>query len=168
MQGSPKALQKWARSLPYSRILYPDALPDKLKYYVWLVLVPMHPYVRDTLDYFGVLKRRYARFRPHGRQEYLLGTLAPTETIESLGLYLVEQGYANHFIALKDEGEVVSLRYTPSFKHQYHIRIFHDREVRAHFEYTPECHPLWHDQGVDLEERRDYFLSLLGERIIPS
>ena len=167
MQGSSDVLRKWARTLPYSRILYPDALHDQVKYYTWLLLTPIHPYVRDTLDYLGVLERMYAQFRPNGRQNFLLGRLAPSETLQSLTLYLVEQGYANHFIALKDRGEVVSLRYTPSFKYQYHIRLFEDGEVRAHYEYTPECHPLWHDREVNFEDRREEFLALLGDKIIP-
>ncbi|OGG49412.1 hypothetical protein A2704_00920 [Candidatus Kaiserbacteria bacterium RIFCSPHIGHO2_01_FULL_54_36b] len=168
MQGSPDALRKWARTLPYSRILYPDALHDQVKYYTWLLLTPIHPYLRDTLDYLGVLERMYAQFRPNGRQHFLLGTLASSETHQSLALYLVEKGYANHFVALKDRGEIVSLRYTPSFKYQYHIRIFDDGEVRAHYEYTPECHPFWHDREVSFEPRRDYFLTLLGDKITPT
>lgn len=94
-----------------------------------------------------------------------MGTIAPHESITSVIEYLIEHGYANHFVAWKDEGEVVSLRYVENFKYQYHVRIFEDGEVRAHYEYTPECHPVHHYNAVGFEDRRDEFLSLLGDRI---
>lgn len=112
--------------------------------------------------------KKYDRYRPAGRQRFLLGHLAPGQTVQALGNYLIERGYANHFVALKDKGEIVGLRYCPSFEHQYHIRIFTDGEVRAHYEYTTECHPFLHDKEIGFEERRDEFLKLLGDRIIPS
>ena len=70
--------------------------------------------------------------RTQGRQNYLLGKLAPGESIESFVEFLLDKGFGNHFVAFDDEGQVASLRYTPDFKHQYHVRIFKDGEVRGH------------------------------------
>ncbi len=162
------ATRGFSHSLPHSRIVYPDRHSERLKYFLWRVITPVHPYMRETLDRVGFIKLRYQKYRPDERQKYLLGYLAPEETIESVVQFLIEKGYGNHFVALKDKGEVVSLRYTPTFKHQYHIRIFEDGEVRTHYEYTPECHPYLHDIEVGFEERRDYFLELLESKIIPS
>ena len=96
----------------------------------------------------------------------MLGTLHPRETVQSVTEFLVSQGFGNHFVALKDEGELVGLRYTPDFEYQYHLRIFNDGEVRGHFEYTTECHPFIHNREIG-EERREDFLALLEGRIIP-
>lgn len=150
----------WVKDLPSARAPYPDTLWDKLKYFAWRVITPFHNPVRDALLRTKVI-------RHHGRQEYLLGHLAPGQTAESLVTYLIVQGWGNHFIAWKDEGELVSLRRIHDFRHQYHLRIFKDGEVRGHFEYTPECHMVLHMQEVGMEPRREEFLAVLGNRIIP-
>ena len=151
----------WVKALPVSRLQYPDTLGNQLKYLFWRLIAPLHPYIRDLLAYMRVL-------RHEGRQNYLLGKLAPGETLEGFVEYLLEKGFANHFIALSDEGQVVSLRYAPDFKYQYHLRIFEDGEVRGHYEYTPEYKPLKHFAGEGLEARIADFLELLGDRIIPA
>lgn len=160
-------LEAWLRGIPHSRLAQPATLSEWFKHLLWKLMRPVHPYFRDLLDLFGVIERRYAKFRQNGRQHYLIGHVAPQETVRSVTEFLVSQGFGNSFAALRDHGEVVSLRYTPTFKHQYHVRIFEDGEVRAHFEYTVECHPLLHDREVGFEDRRDEFFALLGERIIP-
>lgn len=157
----------WVEHIPHSRIARPASLAEWFKYMVWKVLRPLHPLFRDFLDLFGLIERRYAHYRPEGRQNFLIGHLAPNETPKSVAEFLVSKGYGNSFAALRDRGEVVSLRQTPTFKHQYHIRIFNDGEVRAHYEYTVECHPFLHDKEVGFEDRRDEFLALLQDRIIP-
>jgi hypothetical protein len=91
--------------------------------------------------------------------------VAPHLTIEAFVLQLIEKGYGNHFVAWKDEGEVASLRYVENFVWQYHIRIFEDREVRTHYEYTPECRPISHLKGRAQQERREDFLKMLGDSI---
>ena len=151
----------WLQKLPHARPKYPDNLKDKFKYYFWLFITPLHPYIRDLLCYMRVL-------RTEGRQNYLLGRLAPHQTLETFVAYLLEKGFGNHFVAFVDEGQLVSLRYTPDFKYQYHIRVFHDGEVRGHFEYTPEYRPLEHMREDAMEHRHEEFLELLGDRIIPA
>ena len=147
------ALKKWLRALPVSKMAYPETFSEKLKYLLWRVLRPLHPYVRNVLGYMGYMKK-YDKYRPNGRQKYLLGTLAPGVSVRDVISYLIDQGYGNHFVALKDKGELVGLRFCPDFDHQYHIRIFKDGEVRAHYEYTTEGHPFLHDTEIGFEERR--------------
>lgn len=159
---------RWLKSLPTSKMVYPDAYTDRLKYVLWLFLGLIHPYVRDVLMMMSRYERRYEKFRPNGRQQYMLGMLAPRVTPRALTEYLVSQGYGKHFIALEDKGELVSLRYTPNFEYQYHIRIFKDGEVRAHYEYTVECHPFLHDREIGFEPRREVFLTLLEGYITPA
>jgi len=147
-------------TLPHSAMVYPATLGDRLKYWFWRAFHPVHPYVRDAIIALRIYKYE-------GRQDYLIGKIAPSLSIEEIVAYLIEQGYSNHFIALEDPGEVVSLRYTDSFKYQYHIRVFEDGEVRAHYEFTPECHPILHMKNGNWEDRRHEFLTLLGHRIVP-
>ncbi len=147
-------------TLPCSRMVYPTSFLNKLKYIFWRLYTPYHPFWRDLLLALGILSHE-------GRQNFLLGRVAPGESIKSLVTFLISRGYGNHFIAWKDEGEVIGLRYVDNFTYQYHIRIFKDGEVRGHYEYTPECHPVWHFKEVRMEDRRAEFLSLLGDRIVP-
>jgi hypothetical protein len=147
-------------------MVYPATLSERLKYVLWRVLTPIHPHIRDIIP-TKIVERLYSKYRPNGRQHYLLGHLAQQETIESLVAFLVERGFGNHFVALRDEGEVVGLRHVPNFKYQYHIRIFEDGEVRGHYEYTTECHPFRHDRGEGFEDRTEEFLELLGDKIVP-
>jgi hypothetical protein len=161
MQGSPGALHELAKSIPHSKLIYPARVIDRVKYWFWHYFTPYHPQVRDTLLRLGIVWHE-------GRQDFLIGTVAPHTTIEEVITYLVERGFHNHFVAWEDDGELVSLRYPDGFKRQYHLRIFEDGEIRAHYEYTTEAHPIRHMRDIDVEPRREYFLELLGERIIPS
>ena len=157
---APESRRALLEKIPHSRMVYPDSFPHRIKYYVWYVFGPYHPTLRDAITYLNIVKYR-------GRQPYLLGTIAPQYSIEEFVAHLVEKGYAYHRIALVDEGEVVSLRHVENFIYQYHIRVFEDKEVRGHYEYTPECYPLLHTLDVGREKRREEFLKLFGERIIP-
>ena len=147
-------------------MVYPDSLGDRFKYAVWRLYTPIHPIVRDTSLLLGVVS--HDRHYPQGRQPYVLGTLAPGVTIQEFISYMLTKGFGNHFIAWKDRGQVVSLRYVDSFKYQYHLRVFSDGEVRGHYEYTPECHPVMHMKDQNMEPRREEFLKFIGDRIVVS
>lgn len=153
------SLEGWVRALPASKMIRPTSLTGQVQYVFWRLYTPWHPFFRDTLTTIGVLK-------PHQRQDFLLGTIAPHLTIQEFISLLVDQGFGNHFVAWKDEGEVVSLRYVEDFTYQYHLRVFKDREVRGHYEYTPECHPRWHLQEVGLENRHTVFFDFFGDALI--
>jgi hypothetical protein len=160
MQYPPAAYsKKWIRALPASRMIYPDALIDRTKYLFWRLYTPIHPYFRDTFVRIGVVSHV-------GRQDYLLGTITPGRTIEELTNHLISKGFGNHFVAWKDEGEVVGLRSVDDFYYQYHIRIFEDGEVRGHYEFTPESYPIAHMKEIGQEARTAFFLSVLGDWIV--
>ena len=160
--GSPDAKphRHWIKRIPRAHVARPTKLKDWVKFGVWIIIVPLHPYGKEVLLRMGIIKHS-------GRQKFLLGKIAPGETIESVSMRLVEHGYGNHFVAWDDDGQVVSLRNTPSFTHQYHVRIFHDGEVRAHYELTPESYPFKHLKEVGMEARREEFLALLEDKITP-
>lgn len=148
-------------NLPYAKMIYPVSFFDRAKYMFWRFYTPYHAFWRDLLLSLGLIAHT-------GRQEYLLGKIAQGQSVKSLITFLISRGYGNHFIAWRDDGEVIGLRYVENFTYQYHIRIFKDGEVRAHYEYTPECHPILHFKAIGMEDRRSEFLALLGDRIIPS
>ena len=109
----------------------------------------------------GILKHE-------GRQHYTLGTLAPGRRVEDLLKYLEGKKWGNHFIAWKDEDELIGIRKLDGFERQYHIRVFKNGEIRGHYEYTPECHPRWHLKEVGMEARHAEFLEELGDWIVPA
>jgi hypothetical protein len=160
------SLKRWTKSLPASPMIFPDSLGDRMKYFFWRVYTPFHPTLRDGILFLGFGSQSDSY--PQGRQPYVLGKLAPEQSLQDFTDYLISKGFGNHFIAWEDRGQVVSLRYLDDFKYQYHLRVFQDGEVRGHYEYTPECHPVAHLKAISLEPRREKFLEFLGDRIIVS
>jgi hypothetical protein len=154
--------------LPASRIPFPHTFIDQIKFVIWWCYTPFNPFFRELFISLGLVSLKAKAARWGERQDFLLGTIAPTETIETIVEHLITHKYANHFIAWKDEGEVVGLRYVEDFKYQYHIRIFEDGEIRAHYEFTPESHIIRHNRADGFEHRREEFLKILGDKIIPT
>lgn len=143
------ALKKRIKKLPRSRMVYPDARSDRLKYYFWRLYTPYHPFVRELLTGFGLIGSRK-------REEYLFGTIAPN-ALEDFIAHLSAQGFRRHLIAWREKGEIANLRFVRNFSHQYHLRIFDDGEVRGHYEYTPECYPILHLRRALIEDYRREF-----------
>jgi hypothetical protein len=159
---SPESLKrfcKWAKSLPHAKATYPDTVSHKVKYFFWKYYTPYHASVRDTAMSLRVV-------RHVGRQEFLLGHVHPEVSFQDITEHLVAHGFGAHSVAWKDDGEILSLRRVLDFEFQYHLRLFEDGEIRGHFEYTPECYPIRHLNEEILEPRTDYFLEILGEKII--
>jgi hypothetical protein len=150
------------KDLPYSKMVFPKAVAGRLKYGFWRVYTPLHPIVRNCALALHIVAP------PAERQNFLIGRIAPGISVNEIVNFLISQGYGNHFIAWEDTGQVVSLRRVVGFERQYHVRIFEDGEIRGHYEYTPECYPILHYKAVDQEPRRDDFLQLFGDRIIPN
>jgi hypothetical protein len=146
------------RTVPHSRMVYPKAPHDRMKYVFWRLYTPFHPVVRDTLTALRIA-------RHHGRQPFLIGHIRAGHTLKEVIAHLHARGYAKYQVAWKDDGEVASLRRVDHFTHQYHVRIFNDGEIRAHYEYTPEYAPLKHFYQIGQVDRRKTFLEDLGECI---
>ena len=157
---------KWIKDLPRSKMRYPTRLRDRAKYVFWRTYTPFHPLLRGTARVFGVGTHSFGVDTHQGRQNFALGHIAPGISLQDFVHYLVSQGFANHFVAWKDDGEVVSLRRVENFTHQYHIRIFADGEVRGHYEFTPECYPFLHLRAMGQEHRAKEFVKLFGDRVV--
>jgi len=126
----------------------------------WGVFRPIHDLVRDLLSYLKIIKH-------YRRQDYLLGWLHPERKVEDFILHLKLQGFDDqHFASWVDEGELMDLRLRENFDFQYHLRIFHDREVRGHYEVTPESRPIAHLRDTYTEPRTEQFLSWIEDWVI--
>lgn len=169
--SSQRALHEWIKTLPASKMVYPtESFLDRLKYAFWSFYTPLHPFFRDIFVWLGFRKLlRAARVISYDdRQEYLLGKIAPHHTHASIIHHLIQKGYGNHFVAWKDRGQVASLRKAVDFRYQYHLRLFEDGEVRGHYEYTPEYRPWAHLRERGRENRRNEFIALLRDYIVPA
>ncbi len=105
--------------------------------------------------------RGYEFFFHHHRQKFLVGNLISLEVSGEVESYLTKNGFERAIIALKDPGEILDMRKREGAEFQYHIRLFSDGEVRAHFEYAPEAHPITHCFETCLEAKTEYFKELL-------
>jgi hypothetical protein len=146
--------------IPDSVLPYPDGLWNRTKYAFWKIISPGYEWGRDTLLRLGFIHHE-------GRQNFVIGTLAPGAKLDDFLHYIKTQQFGNHFVAWTDEDQVISLRRLESFDRQYHLRIFSDGEVRGHYEWTPESHPKWHLQEVGMEPRSEEFARFLGDWIVP-
>ena len=128
---------------------------DHLKKFLWLIMSPFFPLVRDVGRFFG-----YAPFP--ARQEYHLGWLTTDKTAAEFEIFLKNIDFEKNKIAWIDDDEILSLRLRENFKYQYHLRLFKDREIRGHYELTPEYSPFDHLHDKDTSAKRDEFLRMLS------
>ncbi|HNW71534.1 MAG TPA: hypothetical protein PKZ36_02455 [Candidatus Paceibacterota bacterium] len=134
---------------------------SKLKQKSWRVIYRFFSPMQKFLLKTGLI------WHDKGRQKYHLGWLAPGKTLEDLKKHLHEKwSFGNHFIAWTDDGQVLSWRKLNSFEDQYHLRVFKDGELRGHFEYTPEAHPVDHFVEKGEVNKKDDFLKFLGDFVV--
>ncbi len=132
---------------------------ENLKQIFWHAIYPIFPYLRDGLVKTGILHH-------HGRQPFYLGHLAPNFTTEKLIEHLHKQGFHRHVVAWHDDGEILSMRKHDSFQYQHHIRLFDDKEIRGHFELTPESKPFDHFFEKGMVPAKEDFKKYLGDYLV--
>ena len=133
---------------------------DKIKQKIWHFIYRFFPTFQKFFLKLGLI------WHEQGRQKYHIGWLAPYKTLEGLKTHLhTKWGFGNHFVAWGDDGQVLSWRKLTDFQDQYHLRIFSDGEIRGHFEFTPEAHPIEHFEEKGEKERKADFLKFLGDFI---
>lgn len=132
---------------------------DKIKQKIWRHIYHVFPAVQKFFLNLGMHKK--------GRQKYHIGWLAPGRTLEELKKHLHEKwGFGNHFVAWTDTEQVLSWRKLADFNDQYHLRVFSDGEIRGHYEYTPEAHPVAHFEEKGETERKADFLKFLEDFVV--
>jgi hypothetical protein len=132
---------------------------EHLKQIFWHFVYPFFPTLRDGLI-------RLKLIHHNGRQPFYLGHLAPNFTIEHFRSHLLKHGFHNHFVAWYDDGQVLSLRKHDSFRFQHHLRLFEDGEIRGHYEFTPEGHPIKHFLEEGMVPAKKDFKSYLGAMLV--
>jgi len=133
---------------------------DHLKHRIWKIIYRFFVPTQRNLLKLNIIRHS------NERQRYHLGWLSSGKTLEGLKAHLSKNwGFGNHFIAWVDEGQVLSWRKLPDFHHQYHLRVFENGEIRGHFEFTPEAHPISHLMAKLEEEKKEDFLKFLGDFI---
>lgn len=125
---------------------------------------PVFPLLQWLGRVSGLAKEAKTVEGPHRRQPYFVGHLQPGISFRELSERLAKEGYFPEPMAYPDPGQLLSLRRL-SDEHndqQYHLRIFNDREVRGHLEYTPEDRPFSHMDETLFEPRTEEFVRALG------
>lgn len=100
------------------------------------------------------------------RQRFFLGYLNSIYDKNSFEIRLRQKGFETPPLAWRDPGELFSLRKIDNGIFQYHIRLFVDGEIRAHYEYSPESHPFDHFWEIGFEPKTDFFKNFLGDCLI--
>ena len=134
---------------------------EKVKQRIWRVIYKFFHIAQVDLLRTGLIRHT------DKKQKYHIGWLAPGKTLEDLKRHLHEKwGFGNHFVAWTDEGQVLSWRKLVDFNDQYHLRVFQDGEMRGHFEYTPEGHPIDHFIEKGEVDKTEDFLKFLGDYVV--
>lgn len=134
---------------------------NKIKLKIWHFLYKYFLPMQRFLLKYGIIHHTAKR------QRYHIGWLAPGKTLEDLKLHLHSKwGFGNHFVAWTDNEQVLSWRKLVNFEEQYHLRVFNDGEIRGHYEFTPEAHPIEHLEEKGEINKKEDFLKFLGDFVV--
>lgn len=78
------------------------------------------------------------------RQPFRIGSIRQDLDLDRVIARLKCRGFELLPLAWYDRGQLMSMRRLLDRRFQCHVRVFEDREVRAHIEYAPEVRPLAH------------------------
>lgn len=119
---------------------------------LWKLIYKIYPPILRVLE----------KFRLHStRQPFLVGNIKDISNIQKIEQHIIKQWYEHSILAWMDPGEILSMRKLDKKVYQYHIRIFHDGEVRWHYEYASEASPFKHIFQIWFKDTSDYFKGLL-------
>ncbi|MBT7367911.1 hypothetical protein HN814_06875, partial [Candidatus Woesearchaeota archaeon] len=96
-----------------------------------------------------------------GRQPFLIGKIKTKKDLPKIKKLLIKNNFEHAILAWKDSGEILSMRKIDKKIYQYHIRIFKDLEVRAHYEFSSEGSPLGHVRESVFKPKSKFFKKLL-------
>ena len=131
------------------------SLLERFKNFYWAIFEPFFPTVRDAWVAAGLIGHNV-------RQPYLYGHLKQGATRDDLRKLLEASGFEHDYVAWIDPDETLNMRKIVGVIYQYHVRLFIDGEVRGHYEYTAESHPMKHLKDIGMTDGRDYLSALLS------
>lgn len=124
----------------------------------WKILYPIFPWFQKILLKFHII------WHTKGRQRYHIGWLRKGATLTQFKEHLSSKwNFGNHFVAWKDDDQVLSWRRLASFEEQWHLRVYSDGEIRGHYERTPEAAPVKHFTEVGEVDRTSEFKEFCGD-----
>lgn len=130
-----------------------------------MVIRPFFPFLQWLGKKSGFFIGAKTLEDPHLRQPYRIGQIQKGVGLEEIQQHLARNGFFLERVAYPDPGQTLSMRRL-SDEHpdrQYHLRVFSDGEVRGHYEYTPEDHPIQHLNEALFEKREEDFKGFLGK-----
>ncbi len=129
------------------------------KQFLFFFVKPIFPAIRSLFVGMDFIKA------PKGRQDFALGFLKDSVSLEEFASKIKSLEFFTEKMAFVDPDEILGMRKldknNPGF--QYHIRVYKDKEVRGHYEKTPEDAPVDHFNEIGFESRREDFISMIGE-----
>lgn len=147
--------KRLARSIPRSKMVYPQSAKFRAQYLFWRVITPVHPLLQEIARPVRGMRGKLKR------QTHLLGVLTAERDFGEFLDHLTKLGYRRHDVAWRDPDQILSVRLVENFEWQYHLRVYNDGEVRGHYELTPESYPFKHLVSAHKEERREVFMEHL-------
>jgi hypothetical protein len=121
---------------------------------LWILMYKGYPPLLRVLEKLRIHKKR---------QDFLIGHTKKKTRFSVIKRHLGKQGFEDAVLAWKDPGETISMRKVDpkDQRFQYHIRIFSDREVRCHYEYSSEGNGIGHIFESVFEKREKEFKKFL-------
>lgn len=120
----------------------------------WRFIYKVYPPCLRLLERAGIHSKR---------QDFILGALRGGISFQRVSDFLQQEGFEPAVLAWKDPEEVLGMRKIHNGKFQYHLRVYADREIRGHYEYSSEGNPWGHIMQKKFEPASDYFISLLKD-----
>jgi len=120
----------------------------------WKIVYFLYPPLLRILERLGFHRRG---------QDYHIGYVKKNYSISDLKDYLEEEGFGASVLSWQDEGEVMNLRKVNKRMYQWHIRVFKDREIRGHYEFSSEGSPIAHIYKKLFIPEEKYFLNLFAK-----
>ncbi len=124
----------------------------------WKLTHRCYPSLRDFLLLARIIKH-------DGRQEYPIGFLKNGFDRKNVREILENHGFEPAVCAWIDDAEILSMRKEDG-KHQYHVRLFSDNELRGHYEYSPEGNLWGHLKGHVFKPADEHFREILKEVLV--
>jgi hypothetical protein len=119
---------------------------------IWRTIYAIYPPILRLLE----------RLRIHNyRQEFPVGRIKAV-SIRKIERHLEKKGFEKAILTWKDPGEILNMRKVVKGRFQYHVRIFKDRQVTGHYEFSSEGNPLGHVTESVFEPRTRYFRNALA------
>lgn len=120
----------------------------------WKIVYFLYPPLLRILERLGFHK---------GGQDYHIGYVKKNYSISDLKDYLEKKGFEPAVLSWNEKDEVLNLRKVNKRIYQWHIRVFKDREIKGHYEFSSEGSPIAHICKKLFITEEKYYLNLFSK-----